>query len=235
MGDSSNIKKMISFSNKNSTNLGIIHIAVAIPLILASYFAILYEPAGSKNYVFAWIGICFFGLAIPIGLYEIFNKRQNIIINPKDILLSGLTTGGLMIFSIKSNLIFVIILIISGIAGIISRWYQGTKNKSNIYKYSKIITLHGFANIVFILLIFHTYDIATKSIAKTISTEIENYKIDNKTYPKDIEPFYQHLNIFQKYLMTKIKYSTTDSCYQLQLETLRNNQELYNKEQNKWE
>lgn len=200
-----------------------------------SYFAILYEPLGSRNYVFAWIGICFFGLAIPIGLYEIFEKRQNILINPKEILISGLAIVVLVIFSTKSNLIFMIILIISGIAGFIYKWYQGTKNKSNLYKYSKTIALHGFANIVFVFFIFHTYDITTKNIAKTISTEIENYKIDYKTYPKDIEPFYQNLNLFQKCLTSKIKYSTTGSSYKLQLETLRNNRELYNKEQNKWE
>ena len=39
------------------------------------------EHYGSDSYIMGWVGTCFFGLGIPIGLFNIFDKRPQIIIN----------------------------------------------------------------------------------------------------------------------------------------------------------
>jgi hypothetical protein len=54
--------------------------ALAIPLVAIGIWMILKEPHGTINYVMGWIGTCFLGLAIPVGLFQIFDRRPQIII-----------------------------------------------------------------------------------------------------------------------------------------------------------
>ncbi|OGX85821.1 hypothetical protein BEN48_14040 [Hymenobacter glacialis] len=44
-------------------------------------WTIIEKPVGSTDYIMAWLCICFFGLGIPVGLYQIFDRRPQIIIN----------------------------------------------------------------------------------------------------------------------------------------------------------
>ena len=39
------------------------------------------EPTGTTNYVMSWICACFFGIGIPVGLFQSFDRRPQIIIN----------------------------------------------------------------------------------------------------------------------------------------------------------
>jgi hypothetical protein len=43
------------------------------------------EPVGTTNYIMGWLCTCFFGLGIPVGLFQTFDRRPQIIINENGI------------------------------------------------------------------------------------------------------------------------------------------------------
>lgn len=54
--------------------------ALSIPFIAIGIFSISKDPIGTTDYIMGWICTCFFGLGIPIGLFQTFDKRPQIII-----------------------------------------------------------------------------------------------------------------------------------------------------------
>jgi len=54
---------------------------LATPLIIIGIWLIMREGSNSTDLIMGWIGTLFFGLAIPIGLFHLFDKRPQIIIN----------------------------------------------------------------------------------------------------------------------------------------------------------
>ena len=54
---------------------------LAAPLIAAGIWMILREDGTQTDRIMGWIGTIFFGLAIPVGLFHLFDKRPQIIIN----------------------------------------------------------------------------------------------------------------------------------------------------------
>ncbi|MFC7772410.1 STM3941 family protein [Flavobacterium sp. GCM10027622] len=59
--------------------------ALSIPFIAIGIFAISKEPIGTTDYIMGWICTCFFGLGIPIGLFQTFDRRPQIIITENGI------------------------------------------------------------------------------------------------------------------------------------------------------
>lgn len=60
-------------------------LAMSIPFIVIGIYAISIEPVGTTDYIMGWICTCFFGLGIPIGLFQTFDRRPQIIINESGI------------------------------------------------------------------------------------------------------------------------------------------------------
>jgi hypothetical protein len=55
-------------------------IAFTLPFVLIGIWMLSSEPAGSVGHVAGWIGTCFFGLGIPVGLFQTFDRRPQLII-----------------------------------------------------------------------------------------------------------------------------------------------------------
>jgi hypothetical protein len=60
-------------------------IALTLPFVLAGIWLVSKENSSTKHYITGWLSICFFGLGIPIGLYQLFDKRPQIIITERGI------------------------------------------------------------------------------------------------------------------------------------------------------
>jgi hypothetical protein len=54
---------------------------LAAPLIAAGIWMIVVEGGSETDRIMGWIGTCFFGLAIPIGLFHLLDNRPQVIIN----------------------------------------------------------------------------------------------------------------------------------------------------------
>jgi hypothetical protein len=60
-------------------------LALTIPFVAIGIWMINIEPFGTLNYIMGWLGISFFGLGIPIGLFQIFDRRPQVIISENGI------------------------------------------------------------------------------------------------------------------------------------------------------
>lgn len=56
-------------------------LALTVPFVLAGLWMINVETKGTFDYIVGWVSVCFFGLGIPIGIFHIFDRRPQIIIN----------------------------------------------------------------------------------------------------------------------------------------------------------
>ncbi len=59
--------------------------ALTIPFVAIGIWMITKEPIGTTNYIMGWISTCFFGLGIPVGLFQTFDRRPQIIITSNGI------------------------------------------------------------------------------------------------------------------------------------------------------
>jgi hypothetical protein len=64
-----------------TSSKGLKLVGMSIPFVLIGIWMITKEPFGTFDYFMGWICTCFFGLGIPIGLYQTFDKQPQIIIN----------------------------------------------------------------------------------------------------------------------------------------------------------
>ncbi|QEN08191.1 hypothetical protein EXM22_09400 [Oceanispirochaeta crateris] len=60
-------------------------IGMCLPFVVSGLWFVLKKPVGTANYIIGWISTCFFGLGIPIGLFQTFDKRPQIIISENGI------------------------------------------------------------------------------------------------------------------------------------------------------
>lgn len=58
---------------------------MTMPLLAGSIWIILTEARGSTSYFMGWLGSCFFGLGIFVGLFQTLDRRPQIIINENGI------------------------------------------------------------------------------------------------------------------------------------------------------
>ena len=59
--------------------------ALTIPFVIIGVCMIMKEPAGSFYYIAGWACVGFFGLGIPVGLFQTFDRRPQIIITENGI------------------------------------------------------------------------------------------------------------------------------------------------------
>lgn len=63
-----------------TTTKGLKIIGMCLPFVVIGLWMITEEPIGSTPYIMGWFITCFFGLGIPVGLFQTFDKRPQIII-----------------------------------------------------------------------------------------------------------------------------------------------------------
>jgi len=60
-------------------------IGMCLPFVAIGLWIIMDNPYGTSEYFMGWVGICFFGLGIPVGLFQTFDRRPQIIISENGI------------------------------------------------------------------------------------------------------------------------------------------------------
>ncbi len=60
-------------------------LGMTIPFVAIGIWMIFEKQPASFDYIMAWLCTCFFGLGIPVGLFQIFDRRPQIIINENGI------------------------------------------------------------------------------------------------------------------------------------------------------
>jgi len=68
-----------------TTTKGLKIIGMSLPFVAIGLWMITQEPIGTTPYIMGWVCTCFFGLGIPFGLFQTFDKRPQIIITEKGI------------------------------------------------------------------------------------------------------------------------------------------------------
>lgn len=68
-----------------TTTKGLKIIGMCLPFVAIGLWFITQEPIGTTNNIMGWVSTCFFGLGIPIGLFQTFDRRPQIIISEKGI------------------------------------------------------------------------------------------------------------------------------------------------------
>ena len=76
---------MIEFKLYKRPLKGLKIFALTIPFVAIGIWMINKEPVGTTNYIMGWISTCFFGLGIPVGLFQTFDRRPQIIITENGI------------------------------------------------------------------------------------------------------------------------------------------------------
>lgn len=326
-----------------TTTKGLKIIGMSIPFVVIGVWMILQEPTGTTNYIMGWLCASFFGLGIPIGLFQSFDRRPQIIINengiwdrttkqdeikweqiidayPLDIFsqkfisivsddtfifkkkpykwaakinkeigaqnlnlhlgqiiidqnkLTGLINdlakakkkdrnktiqsfkidkGGysrssllkillyisiaitLLLLSLTGFTAFMTIMIVMGISAFTARWQP--KNLM-IRKYAGIATWFGLINMVLCLGTIKMYDSMTEDVTEQMAIEIEEFQQSNNTFPTDIKPIINNLdlNLFERYFADKIEYSTLANDYELEADMLFGKRKKYDKNNSEW-
>ncbi len=68
-----------------ATTKGLKIIGKCLPFVAIGIWLITDNPYGSTEYIMGWVGTCFFGLGLPIGFFQTFDKRPQIVITEKGI------------------------------------------------------------------------------------------------------------------------------------------------------
>lgn len=56
---------------------GIRLIASSLPFVMIGIWMISKEQIGTFGYIMGWLGVSFFGLGIPLGIFVLFDKRPH--------------------------------------------------------------------------------------------------------------------------------------------------------------
>jgi hypothetical protein len=75
--------KEIKFYKRPLKGLKIV--ALTVPFVVIGIWLISKGPAEITDYIMGWICTCFFGLGIPVGLFQTFDRRPQIIITENGI------------------------------------------------------------------------------------------------------------------------------------------------------
>ena len=68
-----------------TTTKGLKIIGMSLPFVVIGLWMITKEQIGTASYIMGWVCTCFFGLGIPVGLFQTFDKRLQIIITENGI------------------------------------------------------------------------------------------------------------------------------------------------------
>ncbi|HEX8576725.1 MAG TPA: STM3941 family protein [Flavobacterium sp.] len=68
-----------------ATAKGLKIIGMCLPFVTIGVWMVTDNPYGTTEYIMGWVGTCFFGLGIPVGLFQTFDKRPQIVITENGI------------------------------------------------------------------------------------------------------------------------------------------------------
>ncbi|GJQ41318.1 MAG: hypothetical protein D8M26_10765 [Ignavibacteriae bacterium] len=68
-----------------TTTKGLKIIGMCLPFVAIGIWMITDNPYGTSEYIMGWVGTCFFGLGLPVGLFQTFDKRPQILITENGI------------------------------------------------------------------------------------------------------------------------------------------------------
>lgn len=68
-----------------TTTKGLKIIGMCLPFVAIGIWMITDNPCGSTEHSMGWVGTCFFGLGLPVGLFQTFDKRPQIVITENGI------------------------------------------------------------------------------------------------------------------------------------------------------
>ncbi len=68
-----------------TTTKGLKIIGMCLPFVAIGIWMIMDNPYGCTEYITGWFCTCFFGLGLPVGLFQTFDKRPQILITEKGI------------------------------------------------------------------------------------------------------------------------------------------------------
>jgi len=68
-----------------TTTKGLKIIGMSLPFVVIGLWMITKEQIGTASYIMGWVCTCFFGLGFPVGLFQTFDKRLQIIITENGI------------------------------------------------------------------------------------------------------------------------------------------------------
>lgn len=68
-----------------TTTKGLKIIGMTLPFVAIGIWMITDNPYGSTEYIMGWVGTSFFGLGLPVGLFQTFDKRPQIVITENGI------------------------------------------------------------------------------------------------------------------------------------------------------
>jgi hypothetical protein len=58
---------------------------LTLPFVLGGFFLIANGKPASDDKLWGWVCVCFFGLGIPVGLMQLFDRRPQVILNNEGI------------------------------------------------------------------------------------------------------------------------------------------------------
>lgn len=68
-----------------TTIKGLKIIGMCLPFVAIGIWMITDNPYGSTEYIMGWVGTCFFGLGLSVGLFQTFDKRPQMVITENGI------------------------------------------------------------------------------------------------------------------------------------------------------
>lgn len=326
-----------------TTTKGLKIICMCLPFVAIGLWMITQEPIGTTPYIMGWVCTCFFGLGIPVGLFQTFDKRPQIIITdsgiwdrttnqnevkweqiieayPLDIngqkfislvteatyvlkkkpykwaskinefvgaqnlnlhlgqinideieltnfinkltketseerrksiknfkvkgtnfsqtdfqkiFFYALISITLLALTLTSYLAFWVAMGVMGVSAIVARWQPDNKA---LRKYAGIGTWLGLINLVLLFGTIKIYDNITEDVGEQIAIAIEEFQKLNTTFPTDIKPITNklELNFIERYFVNQIDYTTLDNEYELEANMLFGKRRKFDKNNSEW-
>lgn len=139
----------------------------------------------------------------------------------------------LLLVSLSSFTAFMTIMIVMGISAVTALWRP---DNLTIRKYAGIATWLRLVNMVLCLGTIKVYDTITEDVGEQLAIEIEEFKIQNGTFPTDIKSITNklELNFFGRYFADKVEYSANDNEYVLEAEMLFGKRRKYDQNNSEW-
>lgn len=326
-----------------TTIKGLKIIGMCLPFVAIGLWFITQEPIGTTNYIIGWVSTCFFGLGIPVGLFQTFDRRPQIIISEngiwdrttnqdevkweqiieaypldifeqkfisivtddtfifkkkpykwaekinkkigaqklnlhlgqinideieltnfinrlrkesieerrkliktlkirsssfsvsilQEILIYVLISVTLLILTLSNFVAFWIIMGLMGVSAVIAHWRP---DNLTLRKYAGIATWLGMVNMLLCFGTIKIYDNITKDVTEQLTIEIEEFQIQNNTFPSEIKTITNRLelNFLERYFVNQIDYKKTDNDYELETDMLFGKRRIYDKTNSEW-
>ncbi len=167
--------------------------------------------------------------------FKVNRKGFSLAVLPKILLYISISIS-LLLLSFTGPTAFITIMILMGIAALTARWYWFSNDNSKIRKYAGIITWFGLVNMVLFLLTIESYEYVSDKVGHKIATELECYRKQHSNYPNTLNSVNKNLdlNVFEKYIASKIEYKSTSTDYELTTTNMFDKPKLFDKQLKEW-